>query len=304
MKIIYKYAAILTALIICHLSTNASQLPDTITVTSPSSVSIIETPEGLSVRIREIDNNGEPISEEQTMYSCNYGTSSKITSRQRTFRSDGFDVNLFSIGSSDKNNPKVYFNVVSGGLALGLVNAAGQPTDYGLQWGKSFEISWLNILAAKMCYRGFALSLGIGVDWRNYRMVNNSLRMLPNDQGGIATAPYPDGSIPKSSRIKIFSLGIPLLATQQISKNITLSGGAILNFNTHASLLTKYTSPEGNAISESATSIHHRRVSVDYFASLSWKWVGLYVRYSPHSVLMGCGSPHFNPMSAGIILGW
>ena len=182
-----------------------------------------------------------------------------------------FDNSIISLNPETETNRRHGWDVVSGGLAVGMVNPTAQPEGFGLQWSKSFEISWLNIIAVKYRYRSMALSLGIGIDWRNYRMSGGETRMVLNDEGGIGLAPYPDGCLPGFSRIKVFSLGLPLLYSQRIAHRTYLQGGAIVNFNTNASLLTKYTSAEGNSMSVSTNSIHHRRVTLDYFGSITWR---------------------------------
>ena len=258
---------------------------------------ITESPSGLKVTSVSLTD-----SVESTVFFKPYDNDVNITSRQGTQRIKALDNSIISLNPERHESNRHWWDVVSGGLAVGLVNPTAQPANFGLQWGKSFELSWLNILAVKYGYRSIGFSLGIGIDWRNYRMSGGNIRMIPNGEGGVGLAPYPEGSLPKSSRIKVFSLGIPLLYSQRIAKRTYLQAGAIVNFNTHASLLTKYTSPEGNSISESTNSIHHRRVTVDYFGSFTWHGIGMYARYSPHNVLLGHGSPRINPLSVGIIL--
>ncbi len=125
-----------------------------------------------------------------------------------------------------------------------------------------------------------------------------------NGEGGIKPDVYPEEVEPRSSRIKVFSLGIPLLISQKFGRSgMGVTAGAILNFNTHASLKTDYRTANGNEIEEYAEGFHHRRITVDLFGCLQfWKSCGLYVRYSPQSVLQGHNSPQFRPLSAGIML--
>lgn len=247
----------------------------------------------------------ETDSAEQTIFFKPYDSDVSITSTQGTRSIKAFDKNInsiISLNSETETERHHWWDVVSGGWAVGLVNPTAQPSGFGLQWSKSFEISWLNVLAVKYGYRSMAFSLGVGIDWRNYRMSGGDMRMAINDEGGVGLAPYPEGCVPGFSRIKVFSIGLPLLYSQRIAHRTYLQAGAIVNFNTHASLLTKYTSPEGNAMSVSTNSIHHRRVTLDYFGSITHRGIGLYARYSPHNVLMGHGSPRINPLSVGIIL--
>ena len=275
---------------------------DTIAVVNECARMVItESPSGVKVTTLS-HNDGD---EERVLFYQDYERDANVTTHQSTTIFKPFDDNIISIGKSNSRGSskrRHSWDIVSNGIAVGLTNAVGQPRDLGLQWGKSFEISWINTIGVAYSYRSIGISAGIGFTWRNYRMSGGDIRMVPNAEGGITTDSYPDGVRPQSSRIKVFSLGIPLLWNQRLPGGLHLKGGAILNFNTHASLLTKYTDSDGNACSESTNSIHHRRVTVDYFGSLSYRGIGLYTRYSPHNVLLGHGSPQWKPLSVGVVL--
>ena len=237
----------------------------------------------------------------ESIYVQPYSPESSVKSRQSTNTATATTFSDGVIGVKVKNH---HWEVITGGLGIGLVNAAGQSPALGLQWAKSFEISWLNALAVRYSARWQSLSLGLGFDWRNYKITTSDHRLCPNGEGGIGIAPYPDGTHNGASRIKVFSLGLPLLYTQKIPRTtLSVTIGGILNFNTHASLKTWYTNPDGNHTEEYSEGFHHRRVTADLFGSLNFfKGNGIYVRYSPQSVLQGHNSPQFKPLSVGLIL--
>ncbi|MDE5635719.1 MAG: hypothetical protein K2I52_05375 [Muribaculaceae bacterium] len=90
--------------------------------------------------------------------------------------------------------------------------------------------------------------------------------MIPDDNTGISIMPYPNGITPGNSRIKIFSLGFPLLYTQKIpGTTLSVTAGGIFNINTHASLKTTYKNESGNRIEEYSDGISRRRVSFDIY---------------------------------------
>ena len=63
----------------------------------------------------------------------------------------------------------VGWNITSGGLAFGFVD--GISTEADVKMGKSFEISWLNVIGAKYnTGRGQRISVGVGLDWKNYKL--------------------------------------------------------------------------------------------------------------------------------------
>ncbi len=290
---------ITTALIITAIAAMAqTERTDTLMISQrPSRAVITESPDGLKVTV--ITNNGDTTTE--SVYLQPYSPDSQVKSKQSTNTGTATTFSDGVLGVKVKNR---HWGIISGGLGIGLVNASGQPSGLGLQWGKSFEISWFNALAMRYSNRWLSVSLGLGFDWRNYKITTSGHRLCPNGEGGIGIAPYPDGTHHGASRIKVFSLGIPLLYTQKIpSTTLSVTLGGILNFNTHASLKTWYTNPDGNHTEEYAEGFHHRRVTADLFGSLNFfKGNGIYVRYSPQTVLQGHNSPQFKPLSIGIIL--
>lgn len=287
-----------TAILIAIAATAQTQPTDTIMTSSGSSRTIItESPSGLKVTVSKLQ--GDSIIE--NVYVQPYAPNASVKADQYT--STGVETTFADgvIGVKSKNH---HWEAVTGGLCLGFVYPCGQPSDLGLQWNKSLEISWINALAVRYRHKSLSVSFGIGFDWRNYRITTSGHGLGINSEGGITTRPYPDHTHSHASRIKVFSLGLPLLYTQKIPKTtLSVTVGGIVNFNTHASLKAWYTKSDGNHIEEYAENFHHRRVTFDLFGSVNiFKGCGLYVRYSPQSVLQGHGSPQFNPLSAGLML--
>lgn len=288
----------ITAIITTFAAAAQDAAPDTIIVaTNPSRTVITESPEGLKVTISNVA--GDSVTE--NVYVQPYAPDASVRSGQHTNSRAATTFSDGVLGVKAKNH---HWEVVSGGFCLGFVYPHNQPADLGLQWNKSLEISWINALAVRYRNRLMSLSLGLGFDWRNYKITTSGHGLGINGEGGIATRPYPDATHSQASRIKVFSLGIPLLYTQKIPKTtLSVTIGGILNFNTHASLKAWYDNVDGNHIEEYAEGFHHRRVTFDLFGSINfYKGCGLYVRYSPQSVLQGHGSPQFNPLSAGLML--
>ncbi len=273
-----------------------AEAADTIVcLTQPSTLVITENTNGISVTVNPLDGS-EPSSIDIAEFRG--GKAISTTQSRHSF----FELNAGHGGAGWKASSK--WSVVSNGLIIGLVNPMGQPDNLDLQWAKSFEIGWLNTLAVRYSHRDISLSLGIGLDWRNYKTTTTDHRFVTDPATGIAPAPYPEGATKGSSRIKIFSLGFPLLYTQHFGRSgIAVTAGGILNVNTHGSLLTTYTDSFGHHWEEYSTAISRRRLSCDIFGALTfYKGCGVYVRYSPQSVLKGPGVPEFHPLSVGVTL--
>lgn len=275
----------------------AAEPSDTVMSIGPAqSVVITETASGITVTATESGDGSSSVS----TYTRSFPSGTTIRTRQHV------QMNTLSIGAWDK------FDIVSNGLGFGFVNAIGAPRGMDFEMGKSFEFSWLNLLAGRVKFRPWntCLSLGFGLDWRNYRTTSDS-RFIPADDGTLQWGAYPEGCQPHSSRVKVFSLCVPLTYTQPLPVHYPWGGRAILTlgtiacFNTHASVKSIWTNPDFNRVEQTTSHIPHRRFSVDFFAALSINsFLSVYTRYSPMDVLKtGCG-PSFKSFSTGLMIGF
>ena len=211
-------------------------------------------------------------------------------------------------GNRNNRNSSVTWEVISGGLGFGFCAAPGAPEAAGIEPGKSFELSWLNILAVQARNRhGNTFSLAVGINWRNYRTTLDH-RFTVND-GQVSIENYPEGTEPRLSRIKIFSVQFPLLYRQQLQfglfgskrDKMSISFGPIFNLNSHASVLTAWR--DGDVKSEyKVNGINVRPFTIDLFASLHvCDFCSFYVRYSPYHALTGHNQINFHQLSTGLM---
>lgn len=193
----------------------------------------------------------------------------------------------------------VGWNIYSGGFLFGWVNA---PTGLDVDMGRSYELAWLNVAGAKFnTGHGQRITMGVGIDWRNYKL-HRGTRFLWDDDH-IAVGDYPATAAPRSSRLKVFSLTVPIIFRQRLVNKVDLMAGAIVNFNVHGSLETVY-DLDGEKITERTTRIHQVPVTIDLMAGVKWSCLGAYVRYSPCHVLQQDHAPAFTTFSTGIFLGF
>lgn len=89
--------------------------------------------------------------------------------------------------------------------------------------------------------------------------------------------------------------------SHEFENKLGFSLGAIVNFNTHASLKTRYNLGD-EKVKLTDNNIHQTPVTVDFQVSISCKAVGIYVKYSPCNILDTSYGPKFSALSAGIIL--
>ena len=131
------------------------------------------------------------------------------------------------------------------------------------------------------------LSLRYGFDWRNYRM-DGDQRFLKDATGHTIIADYPEGSSPKFSRVKVFSMTGKLLYNHSFGHGLGIGLGVVGNWNTYASLKTRYRL-DNVKCKEVEKHIGQRRFTLDYMAILRNPIIDFYVKYSPQSVLKAPG---------------
>lgn len=209
-------------------------------------------------------------------------------------------------GNKTESKASVSWDMISNGLGFGFCSAPGASEAAGIEMGKSFELSWLNIIAVQARNRyGNSFSLGVGITWRNYRTTLDHNFIVTDGQ--VETGSYPEGVRPRLSRIKIFSVQFPLLYSQRLPFGISkdkmdLKFGPIFNLNSHASVLTSW--KDGDRLSEyKVNGINVRPFTIDLFASVRFRaFCSLYVRYSPYRALTGHRQPNFHQFSTGLML--
>lgn len=199
-----------------------------------------------------------------------------------------------------------------GGFNLGFVSAIDAPAAMSLDMSSSIEVSF-EPLAYRWYFRSKKqhFTVGVSFGWRNFRMTGRT-RFAKDEAGNLSFAPYPDeASKIESSRIKLFSIGLPFRYGFKLGQHWSADLAAILNFNTFASIESRYKVPDTEMIpgetvvhrvKESDTHIHQKKVSVDFMAQVHWRFLGVYAKYSPCKVLNPEFGPSFTPLSVGISL--
>ena len=183
-------------------------------------------------------------------------------------------------------------------IGIGMVNGINASDELNIDMGASFELSVDNLL--KSCFHltpSTTFSLGVGATCRNYRMTGNT--RFVKEGNNLFLDKYPEGAEIKFSRLKTFSITVPLMIHQAISQRIALSVGHVVNINTYGSLKTRYVLND-EKILEKSKDIRQNSATIDYMAKIHLGDIGLYAKYSPSSVLNPEFGPKFSSFSAGI----
>lgn len=191
-------------------------------------------------------------------------------------------------------------DVYMGGFFFGFVTAPDAPSGMDVDMAASYELGF-DIIGVEHYFKNkkHSISLGLGVDWRNYRLKDKT--RFVKDGDNVVLGEYPEGASIDFSRIKVFSLMVPVRYHWYFAKNFSFDAGAIVNFNTHASLKTRY-KLDGHKQKEFSKKLHQRPVTVDLQAGVTWKSIGIYAKYSPFDVLNDAYGVTFKTFSVGVTL--
>ncbi len=191
---------------------------------------------------------------------------------------------------------------LSSRLGFGLCYGANADYKGPQSVGSSWEIMWTIAEIEKYGYgkhNGF--SIGFGVNWRNFRIDGRS-KFVKLDDGTITEEALPAGYDNDFSRIKVFSLTIPVMWKYR-TKQVTFGLGPVFNINTYASIKNRYWDADGEKHKQIFKKIHQRPITVDIMAEVSFhNWFSIYGKFSPMTILNSTYAKdvNFQPVSFGI----
>lgn len=264
----------------------------TIVVNNAHKVTIEKTQRSLAVKVEGSAENPSYFYSHQMEVDT---TASVIT----TEKNADWDFTIPFVGKKKKSR-KYFITRDITSISIGMVNAVKGSDPLNIDMGASYEVSVDNVV--RTFYNltpSTSVSIGAGVRWRNYRMTGNT--RFVKEANNLVLDNYPEGADIKFSRLKTFSISVPLMLNQAINHHVAISLGTVINVNTYGSLKTRYTLGDEKMV-EKSKNIHQNRTTVDFTAILRFKQIGIYAKYSPSNVLNTEFGPKFNSYSAGISL--
>lgn len=169
--------------------------------------------------------------------------------------------------------------------------------------GHEYEWGILNLVGLEYSTgHGQVLSLGFGLESRRYHMHNIELQFFKNDEAKIDVTHFPELARHRNSDLNLFTLQFPLMFRQGVG-DFTFCVAGIMDVNTGGNLVNKYRLDEID-YKVKTRHIGQRKVSFDVMGAVSYKGLGLYVRYRPQSILEADAGAKISTLSAGIILGF
>ncbi|MCQ2238346.1 MAG: hypothetical protein MJZ73_03845 [Bacteroidaceae bacterium] len=188
---------------------------------------------------------------------------------------------------------------LSSSFSLGFTGSAGSDDKVDINMGESFELAWNNISSVKAHLgKNSLFRIGIGINWRNYRMTGRKMFRMGND-GTVTIDDYPSGATPKFSRIKTFGITLPVKFYQRIGRNVFVAAGPELGYITYSSLKTRYTMGD-EKFKDFNKGLKVNRFQVNIGAEISIHGIGIYYKYAPTSVLQSTYGPKICSQTVGI----
>ena len=230
------------------------------------------------------------------MVTLSYAQDNKTMAVNKS-QSTGWENNLpkISIGEDDGEME------ATAHLGIGFVSPTNVSSEMDFPFGSSWEIFFTPLVFELYMNKakGDLISLGVGFDWRNYRMTND-VRFIKYDDGTVGLDRYPEGASPKFSRVKVFSLNFPLLYEHKFNRKWGLGIGPVFNWNTYGSIKTRF-KKDGDKHKFVDKNIGQRKFTIDAMFILENPIVDLYLKYSPMDVLKD-NVLKFQSLSLGIYL--
>ena len=209
------------------------------------------------------------------------------------------------VGKSRRDNDGLsyphYTNVVTAHVGIGFTCPTHVDERVDFSTFKSWEIFATVLQLDHFLDRRERnkVSLGLGIDWRNYRMTDDQL-FTKGPDGNVTVERFPLAYEPKFSRIKVFSLTATLRYEHEFADGFAIGFGPVVNFNTYASIKTRYKFL-GDKVKHMEKNIRQRPVTIDWMLNMTIADVPFYVKYSNDNVLKD-GGVRFRSLSFGLYL--
>lgn len=276
---------------LCTYGENVTR-QDTLIVNKADRVVVITSDSTQSITIHGKEGNPNfEYSNTLQLVDSNYVSTSEIN------RNWGFS--LWPIAKHPSKTTSYPKGEVVGNFFVGFNGAPGMPSEGDYRMLSSWELWWLTDVRVYPWNGSHCFSLGIGLDWRNYRIKGNTC-FVKNENDEIEFGQYAEEATPKFSRIKVFSLNFPL-RYHYYSKNFGFSLGPVLNLNMSSSLKTKW-KENGKSIRQSTDNAEVKSVTVDFMATMNLYGYSLYFKYSPCDLIKDGHGIKFKTLSFGFFI--
>lgn len=197
------------------------------------------------------------------------------------------------------------------GFGMGLSNIATPQNQAGTFYGyrlnsdKSFEWTWnINEIMIPLAANCFGLTMGFGLDWRNYYMDGDVF--MESDGLGVRMAPSTIAY--KSARLRSLHLTTPLFLEWQPTfgnrKDFFITAGVVGGYKAFANYKVTYKDRDRTIKDKTAKGreMHMPSLILDYMVQVGMRDAAVYAKYSPFGLFKSGQGPDVHPVSIGVIL--
>lgn len=276
---------------LCMFGRNEAE-QDTLVVNKADKVVVITSDSAQTIMIRGKEGNPDfKYSNSIQLVDSNYVSTSEM--------GKNWNISLWPIAKNSSKATSYPSTEIVGNFFVGFNGTPGMPSEADFRMFSSWELWWLTDVRVYPWNGRHCFSLGLGLDWRNYRIKGNTC-FVKTENDEIKLSQYADGVTPKFSRIKVFSLNFPL-RYHFYSKNIGFSLGPVLNLNMSSSIKTKW-KENGKGVKMSTNNAEVKPVTVDFMATMNFFSYNLYFKYSPCDLIKDGHGMKFKTLSFGFFI--
>ena len=185
---------------------------------------------------------------------------------------------------------------VIGAFGIGAIFSDSKaPFDFSPQ--NSLEFYYYALDSHTYSHGHSTFSFGPGITFRNLGLTGgNAMSMVENGQ--IPVAPFQGGAL-KVSKLRVFSLNVPMLYSFNFGGGFGFTLGPVVNLNAGSSIVNKY-SLDGDKMKDKYKRVHCNIITVDAMFQLNLKYFSIYAKYSPMNLMDKKYWPEFTTWTFGI----
>lgn len=283
---------VITLLSATILTTSAFAQSDTIVINNPDKVKVSTVGDTLSVSIIGEKDNPDFFYKKKVIVDS--GKENVTTTSKDASSGLGWD---FSLIESNTNHSELELSLRAQ-LYLGWNIPLGKPSAMKLKGFPSYEagLDLLHITVKPRNYK-WKVSLDWGMFFNSYYF--KDCMMATDETGNIYFTDFPDGSSSQSSSFLASGSSLSLMGYYHLGKRHEIGLGATWNaMADDSNYKSKYTLADGTQIANMAE-LPIRKHLFSVKAEYWYRNVGMYIRYTPMSILHKNTAPEFQQMNIG-----
>ena len=185
-------------------------------------------------------------------------------------------------------------------FGLGVNVPTGVDNGYQFAPFKSWDVQW-TILSYDWNPNGGSqtYAVGFGLNWSNFGLKDDGNMFVKVGDNVVGLGLFDDNMTSRMSKVHRLAINIPLLFTQDFSRNFSLTLGPVINFNTGCWLHNSYDLGD-NSFDITTKKLEQRPVTVDIMGVFDIYGVGVFCKYSPMSVFKKNYGPKFSSLTFGL----